>query len=277
LRAHSFFTVFFAVFLILCLFTCRSLHCEETSPGDERLNREFVRNLGADLKNVCLSPAGWKGKDLLTLTAVLGAGLAVAMFDEDIQERVLERRNKTSQKLSDIASQGGNGLALSGLIAGLYVTGEIAGERGLRRTALLSAESFIIASLLTSVLKFAVGRARPKSGEGSDSYHPFAAKSGYASFPSGHSSGAWSVASVIADQTDSLIIDVTAYGLATLAAFSRVHDDKHWTSDVLLGSALGYAVGKKVCALNGRREDRKLGFSLDVSRNRRAIMLSYSF
>jgi hypothetical protein len=233
--------------------------------------------LGADLKEVCLSPAEWKGEDLLALTAIVGAGVATAMFDEDIEERVLERSNKTSRKLSDIASHAGNGLALSGLIAGLYITGEIAGERSLRRTALLSAESFIITSMLTSALKFTIGRARPKRGEGSDSFHPFAAKSGYASFPSGHSSGAWSVATVIADQSDSLFVDITAYGIATLAALSRVHDDKHWTSDVLVGAALGYAIGKKVCGLDGRREGRKLGVSLEMSRSRRSVVLTYSF
>lgn len=44
------------------------------------------------------------------------------------------------------------------------------------------------------------------------------------------------------------------YGLAALAAWSRVEDGKHWVSDVAAGSAIGYFTADKVLKLHeGRR------------------------
>jgi membrane-associated phospholipid phosphatase len=34
-----------------------------------------------------------------------------------------------------------------------------------------------------------------------------------------------------------------AYGLAALAAYSRVNDNKHWTSDVVVGAGIGFLIG----------------------------------
>jgi membrane-associated phospholipid phosphatase len=61
------------------------------------------------------------------------------------------------------------------------------------------------------------------------------------------------VASVISDHFPHPAIYVLSYGLASIAGFSRIYDDKHWTSDVFLGAALGTAVGKAVVKLNERR------------------------
>jgi membrane-associated phospholipid phosphatase len=52
-----------------------------------------------------------------------------------------------------------------------------------------------------------------------------------------------------------------SYGLASIAGLSRIYDDKHWASDVLLGAALGTVVGKTIVKLN---EQRRAGSRVSV-------------
>jgi len=132
-------------------------------------------------------------------------------------------------------------------------------------------------SVFTSVLKFVPGRARPRMEEGSHRFHPFSGRAGYTSLPSGHSSAVWSVATTIADRTDSVAVDVLCYGLAALTSFSRIHEDKHWASDVLIGSAIGYFTAKKVCALNRNPDAPKLAASFGLTGRRQSVTLSFSF
>ena len=96
-----------------------------------------------------------------------------------------------------------------------------------------------------------------------------------------HSSAIWSVATVIADRTDAWFVDVLCYGTAALTSLSRIHQDKHWASDVLIGSALGYFTAKKICALNRPRPPvspsllETAQVSFDLSGLRKSMTLSF--
>jgi hypothetical protein len=59
-------------------------------------------------------------------------------------------------------------------------------------------------------------------------------------FPSGHSALAFSLAMVIASKYKGTVIPIIAYITAVLTALSRVHDKKHWASDIFLGSVIGF-------------------------------------
>ena len=66
---------------------------------------------------------------------------------------------------------------------------------------------------------------------------------------------AFSTAAVIAEQYDDTVwVAPVAYGLAGLVAWSRLNDNAHWTSDLVLGAGLGYAVGKVVAHFSPFRE-----------------------
>jgi len=84
--------------------------------------------------------------------------------------------------------------------------------------------------LITVGMKRAFGRERPN---GSDYY----------SFPSGHTSHSFTMAS-IANELYGKNIGLISYGLATLVAVSRMNDNKHYLSDVIFGAGLGTAVGR---------------------------------
>lgn len=253
------------------------LFAETSSEDEDKLNKEFLLNFGGDFVDVLASPKNWKGGDFLSFSAVLGAGLLLYSVDQDIQQWAQDHRSSSSEDIFKTIGHLGNGVVLIGLMTALYVSGEVSDNNSLRKTALLSLESWLTTGIIVRGLKSVVGRARPWTGESSHSFHPFSTRSRFASFPSGHASSAFAVATVIADQSKKVYIDILAYSLATTVALSRVHLDKHWASDILVGSAIGYFVAKKISALDRNRDSKKVKLSFQFSRQRQAFSLTYYF
>jgi len=253
---------------------CRESPSDDEAPGGSKIS---LAKAGKDVKDVLVSPFYWKKNDFLKLSAVLGTGLLLGLADENLRTWAQERRTSGSDDFFGFVTNLGDGGYLCGFMAGLFAAGAVAGSNNVRKTALLGFESFLVSSAFTAILKVIPGRARPYAGEGSHSFHPFSSRPAYTALPSGHSSAVWSVATVIADRTDSVLVDAAFYGLATLTSLSRIHEDKHWASDVLIGSAIGYFTAKKICALNRNPEAARLSASFDLSGKRQAITLSLSF
>ena len=171
----------------------------------------------------------------------------------------------------------GNGAFLGGLLASYYVVGEIFKLDNMRKIALLGVESFVISGVLVGFLKFSIGRARPFTGESRATFRPFSSASRYYSFPSGHATSAFSVATVIAEHSKEFLIDVTAYGLATLVAMSRIQKNKHWVSDVFVGSVIGFLIGKKITQLHRGDNAERLNIGIQLGRQKQVFSLRYTF
>ena len=89
---------------------------------------------------------------------------------------------------------------------------------------------FIANGIITYGIKFATGRTRPD-------------ESNRRSFPSGHTSNSFLTAT-IANEIYGNKVGIPAYTLACITGLSRLHDNKHYASDVIFGAALGTAIGK---------------------------------
>jgi membrane-associated phospholipid phosphatase len=94
-----------------------------------------------------------------------------------------------------------------------------------------------VASVVSIGLKEVLGRSRPyESPEQSNNFKPF---SGHNSFPSGHASTAFAAAVALDRETTGRWVPYVVYPAAAVVAWSRVLDQKHWTSDVVGGAAIG--------------------------------------
>ncbi len=240
-----------------------------------RLNGEYFRKAAADLVSVGTAPVRWDGNNFITFAAFAGATGLLFAFDGEIYDWIQDHKTNASLDASSVISKFGNGGYLAGFLAVLYGGGEIFDSRSLRKTALTGLESFVAASAVTFVFKIVAGRARPYAREGPAAFHPFSFKGRYTSFASGDAAGAFAVATTIALQSDSFWIDALAYTAAGLAAVYRVHDRKHWPSDVLAGSAIGYFTARAVNALNKDGDGVRVSFQAGPGRG--SVTMSFAF
>jgi membrane-associated phospholipid phosphatase len=137
----------------------------------------------------------------------------------------------------------------------LYAVGVIAGRRTVADIGWHTLEAVAISGQVTSLLKGVFGRVRPYASGGDARDFDFGGGFGSStrrSFPSGHTSMAFTFASVVAEETSHRwpgahrFIAPLSYGLATGVGLARMYNDKHWASDVALGAAIGTLSGKLV-------------------------------
>ncbi len=216
-----------------------------------KLYRDYFEGYISDIKNILTLPSHWQRSDWIKASLIAGITTGLYTQDQKIQDWVQENRSTTSDKISKFAKPFGDGrYTLPGLGA-LYLYGHFFEDEKAQRTALLSLESFVISGLFVQALKFTGHRHRPSSGDPYNTWDGPSFSTSNLSFPSGHSSSAFAIATVIASEyRDKTFIPPLAYGIATLTALSRVNDNAHWASDVFFGAIVGYFTAKAIIALN---------------------------
>jgi len=188
------------------------------------------------------------------LAAVAAVGVA-GLADHELRERALAADGTGARDLA----RGVRALGAPEVLGPAVLLGYLAG-RGFDRPGLSSASGRIGASLLVAGaaaggLKLAVGRVRPD--ESATEFDPFQPFSGHTSFPSGHAALAFAAATALDREAEAGWVPWVAYPLAGLVGWSRVRDDRHWTSDVVAGAALGtWTASKTEDALHARAKRR---------------------
>lgn len=149
--------------------------------------------------------------------------------------------NSTDQtRWSGRFSQGGAWYSLAGASAGTLLIGQFGGNPKARETGWLAFEALGHAQVATFAIKQITNRGRPLDNDQRGGFWR-----GGTSFPSGHSAGAFAVATIFAyEYRDKPIVPITAYSLASLVAISRVGARRHWLSDVFAGGSLGFMMGR---------------------------------
>ncbi|MCI0571850.1 MAG: phosphatase PAP2 family protein [Myxococcaceae bacterium] len=150
--------------------------------------------------------------------------------------------------------------------------------------ALMVAEAVALSALLTQGVKFAVGRARPFVHASTPLAATDAPDDHYLSFFSGHSSFAFSAvvaAGTVAElrgREGRWVLWAVGLPLAAAVPVFRMTADKHYLSDVLVGSAVGAAVGWAVPTFLHPRLGGLEGLaSLQLSAGPRSVSVSGAF
>lgn len=203
--------------------------------------KDTVSTLGA--------PLHWDGKDWLVFGGIAAGVTAVGFaFDVPMRNKTQAHQTSTLDELTKVVEPFGAGYSWA--VIGAYgVVGFVFHDTESKDIFFDSVIASILASgIITPTLKFVIGRERPNASVSSTSFHPFSGSDN--SFPSGHATQAFAVASVISAHSDQVWVSVAAYTVAGLVGFARVYHNAHWTSDVTAGALIGTFVGRGVVALN---------------------------
>ena len=264
-----------------CVFFSGQLHAQLLAPFDSTkatISKEYIFSYGKDIREICLAPAHWQKKQWITFSGVALGTVALFTVDESIQKWVQENRTATSDKISaNFFEPWGKGELWKNYtvhtLASTYVLGLLTKNERTKMVAMEATRAWAISSLFIAVTKVGFGRRRPNQvteinnwiweGPNTKSYY---------SFVSGHTMATWATASVFAHEyRDKPIVPVISYSIAGLVGLSRIHDNKHWASDVFAAAAFGWALGKLVVNRNN------WGVKISPDQTGQGIALSYQF
>lgn len=191
------------------------------------------------------APIAWKGRSWRSFGLGLVAVGAVMVFDQQIDSWTDEYRTPSSIEAAEVVRP----LGTEGALAVLGATWLAGRQMGWPRLAAISEDSLeaalFAAGVITPLVKTVTGRDRPRHSDSSGDFFG----SGH-SFPSGETTLAFSIASVVAAHSDRWWVDAIAWGSAGLIGLERMVLDAHWASDVVAGALIGAAVGSWVVRRN---------------------------
>jgi membrane-associated phospholipid phosphatase len=117
-----------------------------------------------------------------------------------------------------------------------------------RKTTRMSGMAALNALLMTGGIKFLVGKERPDESGGNLRFH--GPGSGFDSFPSAHAAASFAAAEVLGARYPRYRL--VFYLLAAGVGVGRIHDARHFPSDVFVGAAVGIYHGRLVLRHGGK-------------------------
>jgi membrane-associated phospholipid phosphatase len=216
--------------------------------------------LGSNLKQQWTAPFHTSKTNWKKLGVFAAGTVALSFADVPIQKQAFRLRNnsETVRKVSRfITNFGGPYETYTLLSLGTY--GILFHDEKLKNTTLLATQAYITGGMIESIAKYLTGRQRPSyygvDTMGRPTFHgPFSiagreynGQTVSSSFPSGHTTVAFAAATVFAmEYSNKPWVPVLAYSAASLIGISRITENRHWATDVLVGAALGYLSGRQV-------------------------------
>ena len=247
---------------ILLLFISFISHSKAQITDSSSHKEWVVKGFIKDEAKIWTSPLHYKKKDLgIAIPVVCAAALAI-VYDENIQLNIqnLVSRNRGIKNTGSLITNGGGSIFPFALSGAFYLGGLAFKDEKAKQTGFLCVYALANTGVVITLGKIISGRQRPNADNGEDKWHWLADyklslskgnlkfngfDGSHNSFPSGHASVAWTLASVIATEyNDRKLVAPIAYTLATAVSLSRLTEDKHWLSDAIIGSAIGFGIGK---------------------------------
>jgi membrane-associated phospholipid phosphatase len=193
-----------------------------------------------DIKLYYTAPLRWDEGDWVAFAGTLAVVAASHAFDERVRTHFASPSDALNggqdpNSLRDAAPT----LAI---IGGTFLyAGFLRDHDGYRETwAMIEAGVFSTAT--AELMSRAIGRERPDATASANEW-----RQGGDSFPSVHVTAAFAVGTVLAEGGNDKyrwLRRILGYGIAVGTAYERLHENAHWLSDTVAGSALGIATAR---------------------------------
>jgi membrane-associated phospholipid phosphatase len=214
---------------------------DSTAASDDYNNSlgvSLLKHIVQDQKALWTAPARLRVEDASWLVPLGGITAGLIATDRDTSLHI-SNSLQTQNRWVNFSNYGI--AALAGGTGALYLWGHITHNDHAREAGLLAGEAAVDSLAITTVVKYATGRDRPFQDNHNGDFF-----SGGDSFPSDHAATAWAIASVLGHEYPGPLPKILAYGAAAAISAARVQGKQHFTSDVFVGSALGWLVGQMI-------------------------------
>ena len=165
-----------------------------------------------------------------------GAIGTVSVIDRGVDTWIQDHRSAGSDDVARVFKHGGQPEVTFAVPGALIAAGLISGRKGVTHSGVRVLASVVLAGVTTGGGKVVFGRLRPVESTSQYVFRPF---SHHDSFPSGHATMAFALATSLADEIHRPWASVVLFAGATGTAWSRLNDQRHWLSDVLAGATVG--------------------------------------
>lgn len=209
--------------------------------NEDESDWDIIKSIPVDAWALIKAPAGWSKREWIIASGVVTVTTLLMTGDHLVRDFFQRNKSEFTKDISYFVEKADK---LHVGLAATYVLGTILKNKKLKKASVLAFSSLLISSAIVQGLKFTFGRTRPYAAANQFEFNgPGRQSKETVSFPSGHTAAAFSVAASISTVYDSKLVKILAYSAATLTGLSRLHDNKHWVSDVFLGAVFGTLTG----------------------------------
>jgi hypothetical protein len=212
-------------------------------PSQKDILLGIPKDILKDQGGIWTSPARVRRKDLVWLVPIAVATSVSIATDHHTMSSVVSHDPGFNQ--ANVNTANGLTCGLIAIPAALYGVGLLHNNSNQRETGILSGEAVVNAYIVQEALKLMTWRERPTLDNSRGLFFQGSAGTD-SSFPSNHSIIAWSSAAVIASEYPSRWTQIGVYSMATGVSLTRVMGQQHFPTDVLIGSAAGWLIGRYV-------------------------------
>lgn len=248
-----------ALLLALTLSAARTASAQTVA----QLLEDDFRSAGKDALSIWGAPFDGTGKDYLIAAgsfAVFGLSMVA---DQAVSDWAIENKDNAFFRAIKPVRRGGwlfSGKYVVPPIAAAYIVGLATNNQDLRDFVMGCAASWVGESPPRKLVAWAFGRARPDSLPDDPQRWELGAGHGnwmMRSFPGGHVANVMGCVSFWNNRFRMGAVEPVLWALAATVGVGRLADEAHWLSDQLIGTILGYAIGKEIARRSLDRESER--------------------
>jgi membrane-associated phospholipid phosphatase len=227
---------------------------------ENKLDMQYYgfRQFGHETALFIETPGRWTESDWLRVGVVLAGTAAFMPFDQRITNLAIGNQRYLFSIPVVAGRVYGEWYTIGTLTAAFAGYGILAHNNKAKRIAIELLQAGAYSELFTEVIKVGAGRYRPYNNFGPFVYHPFNFRfnNAFESLPSGHSTSAFALSTVMFRNANTTFWKIMAFIPAGFTLFARIYELQHWASDEFLGSSVGFATGMWVVNLHEGKKHR---------------------